>query len=91
MNGEEEQGKHEHPTANGKSPAQLSVAQTAAVIAEAPLDPERHDQHREQQKRHEACEEPVVVAVESGEREVGDVFREVFPEEGAATIESIER
>ena len=55
------------------------------------MTPELHDEHREQQERNQACEEPVVVAVESGERKVGDVFREVFPEEGAATIESIER
>ena len=87
---EEKNGKHEQPTAQGEAPAQFPVAQAAAVIAEAPLDSELYDEHREQQERHQAGEEPVVVAVESGEREVGDVFREVLPKESAAAIEPIE-
>ena len=88
---EEQNRDHEQPTAQRESPAQFAVAQPAAVVAEASLRAELHNQHREQQERNQAGEEPVVVAVESGERKVGDVLREVFPEERAAAVEPVER
>ena len=44
---EEENRDHEQPTAQSESPAQFPVAQAAAVIAETPLGPELHDEHRE--------------------------------------------